>query len=474
MPVTDLREWISKVERMGQLRRVTGANCEEEIGALTDLFMEKIGRPALLFEEIPGYPVGYRVLSNFATSAQRIALSLEIPQGLSLLDMVRHCRRSQDTPKIKPVFVESGLVQENVETAGNINLLRFPTPLWHEQDGGRYLGTGCAVIMRDTDSEWINVGCYRVMIHDERTLGIMISAGKQGRVIMEKYWARGEACPVAISFGHDPLIHFVAGLNAAVGMCEYDIAGGIRGGPISVISGPVTGLPIPSAAEIAVEGYIPPGTTQPEGPFGEWTGYYAGGRRQEPVVQVKALMYRNDPIILGAIPRKPPSDDTYFSSFLTSAAIWQQMEDAGIQGIRGVWTHEASGSRMFVTIAIQQMYPGHSKQAALSAASCYAGSYLNKFVVVVDDDIDPTILDEVVWAMCTRVDPDTDLDIVRNCLSGPLDPMAYPPEQPRFNKKILIDACRPWLRKDTFPNVVEASANIKRRVRERWPEICNF
>ena len=137
-------------------------------------------------------------------------------------------------------------------------------------------------------------------------------------------------------------------------------------------------------------------------------------------------MYRNDPIILGTVPRKPPSDDTYISSFLSSSAIWEQMEAAGVPGIKGVWNHEGSGSQMFITVAIEQMYPGHSKQAAMAAAGSYAGSYLNKMVVVVDDDIDPTSIDDVVWAMCTRLDPDTDLDIVRNCWSSPLDPMAYP------------------------------------------------
>jgi 4-hydroxy-3-polyprenylbenzoate decarboxylase len=162
------------------------------------------------------------------------------------------------------------------------------------------------------------------------------------------------------------------------------------------------------------------------------------------------------------------------SSFLGSSAIWEQMEAAGVPGIKGVWNHEGCGSQMFITVAIEQMYQGHAKQAAMAAAGSYAGSYLNKMIVVVDDDIDLTDADAVLWAMCTRVDPDSDLDIVRNCWSSPLDPMAYPEDRRNFNKRMLIDACRPWNRKDTFPKVVEAGAELKERVRKRWPDVCDI
>ena len=359
MPVNDLRDWIARIDALGQVRRVNGAECDEEIGAITDLYMERVGRPALLFDEIPGYPPGFRVLANVTTSPQRVAVTLGIPRDLSLAGMVQHCRRFHGAlPGIKPRVADSGPLQENVATGADIDMLRFPTPKWHEDDGGRYLGTGCAVVMQDPDSDWINVGCYRVMVHDRNTLGIMITAGKQGRLIMEKYWRRNEACPVAVSFGHDPLIYLMAGLHAGAGVCEYDVAGGIRGEPVDVIRGEVTNLPLPATAEIAIEGHIPPGRYEPEGPFGEWTGYYAGGREKQPVIEVASLMYRNDPIILGTVPRKPPSDDTYISSFLSSSAIWEQMEAAGVPGIKGVWNHEGSGSQMFITVAIEQMYAG--------------------------------------------------------------------------------------------------------------------
>ena len=95
-------------------------------------------------------------------------------------------------------------------------------------------------------------------------------------------------------------------------------------------------------------------------------------------------------------------------------------------------------------------------------------------IVIVNDDIDPTNIDEVLWAMCTRVDPDVDLEIARNCWSSPLDPMAYPDENRNLNKKMLIDACRPWNRRELFPKVAEASSELKERVRQRWPDVCDI
>src|SRR5207248_10528653 len=108
---------------------------------------------------------------------------------------------------------------------------RFPAPIWHRSDGGPFIGTGCIVVMRDPDTGWINSGTYRVQLHDAQTLGIYISPGKHGRLIRQKYWERGEACPVAVSVGHDPLLLLMGGLEVGYGKDEYDMAGGVGGGP---------------------------------------------------------------------------------------------------------------------------------------------------------------------------------------------------------------------------------------------------
>jgi 4-hydroxy-3-polyprenylbenzoate decarboxylase len=151
---------------------------------------------------------------------------------------------------------------------------------------------------------------------------------------------------------------------------------------------------------------------------------------------------------------------------MKAGMIWDEVERAGLSGVQGVWVHEAGCARMFNVIAIKQAYAGHAKQAALLAASCQSGSYLGRFVVVVDEDVDPTNLDEVIWAMCTRCDPAEDIDIVRRTWSGPLDPRL--PKGTTWNSRGLIDACRPYDMLTDFPPVVQSSRELRERVTSKF------
>jgi 4-hydroxy-3-polyprenylbenzoate decarboxylase len=151
---------------------------------------------------------------------------------------------------------------------------------------------------------------------------------------------------------------------------------------------------------------------------------------------------------------------------MKAGMIWDEVERAGLSGVRGVWVHEVGCARMFNVISIKQAYAGHAKQAALLAASCQSGSYLGRFVVVVDEDVDPTNLDEVVWAMCTRCDPAEDIDVIRRHWSGPLDPRL--PRGVTWNSRALIDACRPFDMLGEFPPVVQASAELRSQVAAKF------
>ena len=117
--------------------------------------------------------------------------------------------------------------------------------------------------------------------------------------------------------------------------------------------GPKTGLPIPAHAEIAFEGFIHPNDRIDEGPLGEWTGYYAGGLKKEPAIRVETMMYRDNPILLGAIPGIPPDDDSFYRGSYRSGAVWNQLEAAGVPEVRGVWSHAAGGSRLWLTVVDQ-------------------------------------------------------------------------------------------------------------------------
>jgi 4-hydroxy-3-polyprenylbenzoate decarboxylase len=239
-----------------------------------------------------------------------------------------------------------------------------------------------------------------------------------------------------------------------------------------VIKGEVTGLPIPAHAEIAIEGWIQPGDVADEGPFGEWTGYYASSSRKEPVVTVERLYHRNDPIILGCPPGKPPVENTFFRSHLRSVLMEEEMTKGGIPDVTGVWCHEVGGCRLLNVVAIKQRYPGHSRQAGHMATACRAGAYLGRYTIVVDDDIDITDLNDVMWAVCTRSDPAKSIDIIQRFWSGPLDPI-IPQGEKGFNSRCIIDACRPYEWKDKFPPVVEAPEELMKSVKKRWGSILD-
>jgi 4-hydroxy-3-polyprenylbenzoate decarboxylase len=323
--------------------------------------------------------------------------------------------------------------------------------------------------MRHPDTGWVNVGTYRIAVHSKNTVGIWISPGKHGRLIREKYFSRGEPCPVVISCGQDPILFLCANAEMPEGVSEYDYAGGQRGRPYEMISSELYGLPFPASSEVVLEGEMYPGETQLEGPFGEFMGYYASEASQQPIVHIKRVYFRNDPIITLAIPSRPPSNFTVARAAVKSSMIWEECEKAGLSGIHGVWCHEAGAGRLFNVIAIEQKYAGHAKQAAMLAANCQSGAYAGRWVVVVDHDIDPSNIHDVIWAMSTRCDPPNDIDFIRRHWSTPLDPLLFAP--PWENNRAVVDACRPWGRLAKFPPVAEASPELKEQVEKKWPHL---
>lgn len=473
----DLRAWIEKARDQGQLRDVDGADPRLEVGAITELNAKRRG-PALLFDNFPGYRPGFRVLTGAMLNSSTLGLALGIAEKLdtmTLTDRVADKLRAIDAQAAEyPVeFVGDGPVMENRAAGPEVDLNIFPAPLWHEMDGGPYIGTGCLHIQRDPETGWTNVGAYRVQRHGKDAVGTFVSPGHHGAIIRQKYWDKNEPCPVVIVFGSHPLFLLLAGLEVPAGVDELRWIGALAGQRVPVVRGPLTGLPIPADAEVAIEGFVASGDKQDEGPFGEFTGYYAGGKAPDTVVRVKALYYRNHPILLGAPPSRPVHDYSYFASVLRSAAVKESLRKAGIPGVKSVWIAEAGASRMWVVTSIRQQYAGHAAQAANLAVQCQAGGLMNRYSIVVDDDIDPSNLDDVIWALSTRTDPATDIDILRQCWSNPLDPMIAPVDKEKkqlWNSRAIINACRPWDRvaAANFPPVAEAAPELLDATRKKW------
>lgn len=469
MEYDDLRSWIDHAQKLGELRVVEGASWQEDIGQISEMLHHTLGSPAVLFDAIPGYPAGHRILVNTNATRSRLALTLGLPTDIdrrTLMD--EFLRLTESTRAEKQVFVEDGPLFENVRRGDDVNVYEFPTPQWHPEDGGRYLGTGCAVVTKDPDSDWVNLGTYRVMIHDERNVGVYISPGKHGKVMRDAYFSRGEPCPVAVVCGMDPLIFAASTIEVPYGVSEYEWAGAIRGEPYPVVKLPVTGLPVPASSEIVIEGFIHHDKMAPEGPFGEWTGYYGDRRPAEPVLEVEGMYFRNHPIMLGVPPNRPPAYDPYhYREYLRSAIMLRELRGAGVPGIVDVHCFAEGGSRLFNAISIQQKYAGHARQTLHAAASVASATYFGRIVVVVDDDIDVTDMNDVLWAIFTRMDPERSIDIIKRALSSPLDP-AINPDDKRYNSRLLIDATRPFEWKDRFPMPIGPDPATKAATRRKW------
>jgi 4-hydroxy-3-polyprenylbenzoate decarboxylase len=303
-------------------------------------------------------------------------------------------------------------------------------------------------------------------VHGKSRLTIQFDhPGRHGAIIAKKYWDKGKSCPVAVVNGEDPAL-FIAGFEYLPdGQSEYDFAGAIKGAPMEIIAGPLTGLPLPAQAESILEGELLPVSelTLPEGPFGEFTGYYAADARPCPVMQVGAIHHRDDPILLGSPPMKPPR--FHFGLPFRAASIWSQLEMSGVTDVAGVWQHVA---QLMTVVALKQRYAGHAKRAALIAA---AQSYMGRLVVVVDDDVDPSNLADVMWAVTTRCEPAEQIDIVRNAWSSALDPR-IPDDSKRAgitsHSKAIIEAVRPFGWKDKYPPTSALTAEEAHEIEVKW------
>ena len=467
----DLREWLLKAQEMGELKTAKSIDLED-VGRIAEISTGFESAPAVLLDDFPGYKPGYRILINPYGSAARIGLSFGFPPDEDRIGLLDHFKKKiQEVGLIAPEYVESGPVLENRLDGNDVDLYQFPIPKWHLADASPYIGTGCMVITRDPEEGWVNFAPYRNQLHDEKTVGFYVSRGHHGWAHRNKYFSQGEPCPVAIVFGIDPLI-FAAGMTELPwGVSEYDWAGGWRGEPIKVIKGPITGLPIPASAEIAIEGFSYPGKTRMEGPFGEWTGYYASDRREEPYIEAQALYFRKDPIYLAMPPQKPPYDADKGRQYVKSAYLHNYLTQLGIPGISNAWCYGLGGCRLLVAVAINQQYCGHSRQVGHAAYATPIANYAGRYVVVVDDDIDVTDIKDVLWALLTRSDPATSIDIVHRATSTPLDPRISPEDKAAakfFNSRAIIDATRPFEWRDQFPKAVQPDPEYRRESLKRF------
>lgn len=478
-PIADLRDWLRRVDALGELTVVDEAvDPDEEMAAITYLVGKEKGSPCLLFERPRGAerdPLGTRLLWNvLGSSRRRIALSVEEDPDLPLRELIARAKDKAGL-RIPPKEVDRSLAPAlaNTLTGSDIDLTLLPIPKHWPLDGGAYAGTADAVITRDPDSGYLNVGTYRMMLQGPREVGLYLSPGKDARLHISRAWERGESIPVAAAWGVDPLFMIMGGQTFAKNVSEYEFIGGTKGEPVPVVRGVATDLLMPASAEILIEGEIPPRSVRSEGPFGEFTGYYGRPEGECPLVHVKAVHFRDRPILTNALMADYPSCEMAdFFAILRSARVWNDLEKVGVPGIAGVYSHPAAASGFGMTvISLEQRYAGHAAQALSLAAQVPGGAYYAKWIIAVDHDVDPTDIDQVLWALSVRCSPRDDIDILRNTWSTWLDPSQNPPELRPYGSKALINACTDHRHLHTLARRTALRREVYDQVASRWQQL---
>ncbi len=467
MSYKDLREFIDRLEKEGELQRIkTEVDWNLELGAIMRKVYELNG-PACLFEKVKGSQIP--MVSGAMFGHKKYGLAVGAPPSIrAMLQKVLHAI----TNPIPPVTVNSGPCKENIDIEDKVDLIKFPIPKWHQLDGGRYMGTLGAVITKDPETGVRNIGIYRQMMLDKDKLGTM--GTQHAGIHLQKYMAMKKPMPIATAIGVPPEVLAAAAVKTAFGEDEMGIAGAIAGKPIPMVKCETIDLEVPATAEIVLEGEIPPDMSlwKEEGPFGEFTGYVSSAKPSiKPTIYLSAISYRNEPICQGTSPGVPPNEDTTLREVGHTVGTWHKLLRTGVPGIKEVYEPEMSCSAFMTIVSMDRQYYMGNAREVIDAV--FATHFDSKWVVVVDDDIDIYDRRQVEWALATRVQPHRDIIITDNRHAGvSLDP-SNPPEMRRYplaqSSRIGIDATLKY-KGFEFPPVVRSSEEQKRLVESRWSE----
>ncbi|HLB11394.1 MAG TPA: UbiD family decarboxylase, partial [Dehalococcoidia bacterium] len=473
MAYKDLREYIRRLEEDNELSQVDAeVDWDLEIGAISRRTLD-LRRGALLFNRVKGYPEGYRVLANLMGPTQPVqglmSLALGFPKNKPVSELIDWFSRKCEE-YIRPVVVDWAPCKENILKGDEVDLLKFPVPRIHGIDGGRYMGTWHIDVIKDPDTGWVNWATYRHMLHDQRRLGWLATPAQQGPALYyEKYEARGEPMPMAVAIGPDPVSSIAAFAELPPQVNEVEVAGALQGEPIRLVKCETVDLEVPASAEIVLEGYVPPRERAMEGPFGEFTGYNAGGRMLRPVFHVQCVTFRNDPILTMSNMGKPWDENAVMSSVMVSAMLAQELRKRGIR-FRGVY---APPPGLCPIVAADPRYAGFIHTVA-SAFFASKGGGDRPYLVLVGQDVDPTNLEDVFWCLFSRLHPDRGVHVLKGTQGLPLLPFLSSEERRAMRgAKLLLDATFPpeWPPEEV-PLVMDFEHGWPQEIREevlaRW------
>ncbi len=481
MAFRDLREFISYLDDHGELRRVTvPVSRDLEITEIADRTV-KAGGPALLFENVEGSDTPVAI--NLFGTDRRMAMALGVDRLDDLTERVRKVLAMIQGPpsgivdklkalgdvvgmaRTQPRTVSRAPCQEVVITGDDVDLETLPALKCWPLDAGRFI-TLPLVISRDPETGRRNVGTYRMQVYDRRTTGMHWQSHKVGahhyRLGEEK---QQDHLDVAVALGGDPVTVWSGSLPLPPDMDEIAIAGLIREQAVEMVRCKTVDLEVPAHAEIVLEGYVVPGETRSEGPFGDHTGYYSPADNY-PVFHVTAITHRRDPIYLAAVVGRPPSEDFFMGT--ASGRLMLPALQMMLPEVVDVYLPAEGVFHNLLLVSIRKEYPGHARKV-MYALWGIGLLMLAKAIVIVDHDVDVHNLSEVAWRVTANIDPRQDILIV----DGPVDDLDHASPTARYGSKIGIDATAKGPmdgRVREWPEDIAMTDEIKKLVDGRWSE----
>jgi 4-hydroxy-3-polyprenylbenzoate decarboxylase len=476
----DLREFVRKLEKEGELKRISAeVDPVLEITEITDR-AAKTGGPALLFEKPKGSKIA--AVTNLVGSERRMNLALEVdsldeiaerissflqmqsPQGL--LEKVKMLPKLAEIGSFFPKVVKSGECQEVVRTE-SFSLFDLPILQCWPQDGGRYI-TWPMVITKNPETGKRNTGTYRMQVFDERTTGMHWQTQKHGAEHFRSARAKNREgkIEVAVAIGADPATCLAGILPVPPDMDEFMFSGFLRREPVELVKCKTVDLEVPANAEIVLEGHVDLNEMRTEGPFGDHTGFYSL-EGLYPVFHVDCITHRKEPLYLTTIVGPPPQEDYYIGHAIERVFLpVMKMQHSEIVDVampaEGIFQN-------LMIVAIRKSYPGHARKT-MNAIWSLGQAMFTKVIVVVDHDVNVQDPREVVWKALCAIDPERDIQFVL----GPVDTLDHAARRQDFGSKMGIDATRKWPEEGytgRWPDEIKMDEGTKRKVDALWSQL---
>ncbi len=485
MKYNDLRDFIKQLEKQGELKRISyPADPYLEITEICDRTLKQ-GGPALLFENPKGSNIP--VLANLFGTTKRVAMGMgasslkelrEIGELLAYLKEPEPPKGMKDAMEKLPVFkqvlnmapkvIKNPPCQELVREGDEIDLADYPIQTCWPEDAAPLI-TWPLVITKGPHKDRQNLGIYRQQVIAKNKL-IMRWLAHRGGALDFKEWQEthpGEPFPVAVALGADPATILGAVTPVPDSLSEYAFAGLLRGSKTEVATCLSNDLQVPASAEIVLEGFIYPGETAPEGPYGDHTGYY-NEVDEFPVFTIERITQRQAPIYHSTYTGRPPDEPAILGVALNEVFV-PILQKQFPEIIDFYLPPEGCSYRMAV-ISMKKQYAGHAKRVMLGTWSFLRQFMYTKFVIVVDDDVDPRNWQDVIWAMTTRMDPARDTTMLENT---PIDYLDFASPVSGLGSKVGFDATNKWPGETNreWGKPIVMSDDIIKKVDEIWDQL---